>query len=50
MMNVIKAIDEKLQAQKDEIFFLKLQIDDLKTKLDAAQSEIAARKEKEETR
>ena len=49
MINVIEAINEKLQAQKDEIFFQKLQIDELKSKLDAAQKELAAMKEKEDT-
>lgn len=40
MKNVIAAIEEKLQAQKDEIFFKDLQIEDLKNKLAAAEAEI----------
>ena len=41
MKNVIEAIEEKLQAQKDEIYFKDLQIEDLKRQLDAALIEIA---------
>ena len=39
MLNVINAIEEKLQAQKDEIFFKDMQIKDLKEKLQAAENE-----------
>lgn len=39
MMNVIKAIEEKLQAQKDEIFFKNLQIEELKEQLAQAEKE-----------
>lgn len=42
MLNVINAIEEKLQAQKDEIFFKDLQIKDLKEKLEAAENERGA--------
>ena len=41
MVNVINAIEETLQAQKDAIFFKDLQIEELKKKLAAAESEIA---------
>lgn len=44
MMNVINAIEEKLQAQKDEIFFKDLQITELKNQVAAAEQEIAALK------
>jgi len=40
MINFINAIEEKLQAQKDEIFFKQLQIDSLKEQLAAAEQEI----------
>ena len=40
MVNVIAAIEEKLQAQKDEIFFKELQISELKKQLAAAEAEI----------
>lgn len=40
MLNVIEAIEEKLQAQKDEIFFKQIEIDELKRQLAAAQNEI----------
>ena len=40
MVNVIAAIEEKLQAQKDEIFFKDLQISELKKKLEAAEIEL----------
>jgi predicted nucleic acid-binding Zn-ribbon protein len=40
MTNVIKAIEEKLQAQKDEIFFKEIEIKDLKNQLAAAKAEI----------
>ena len=39
MINVINAIEEKLQAQKDDIYFKDLQIADLKNQLEAARSE-----------
>lgn len=41
MINVIKAIEEKLQAQQDEIFFKDLQIKELKKQLAEAEKEIA---------
>ena len=41
MLNVIGAIEEKLQAQKDEIFFKDMQINDLRERLAAAEKEIA---------
>ena len=41
MVNVIEAIEEKLQAQKDAIFFKDLQIEELKKQLAAAEQEIA---------
>lgn len=34
MINVIEAIEEKLQAQKDEILFKNFQIEDLKKQID----------------
>ena len=37
MINVIEAIEEKLKAQKDEIFFKDLQIKDLKASLEELQ-------------
>ena len=40
MLNVIEAIEAKLQAQKDDLFFKDLQINELKTQLSAAQKEI----------
>ena len=40
MLNVIEAIEAKLQAQKDDIFFKDLQINELKTQLSAAKKEI----------
>lgn len=40
MVNVIAAIEEKLQAQKDEIFFKDIEIKDLKNKLANAKAEI----------
>lgn len=40
MLNVINAIEEKLQAQKDDLYFKDLQIADLKAKLAAATEEI----------
>lgn len=40
MINVINAIEEKLQAQKSEIIYKDLQIDDLKKQLAAANEEI----------
>lgn len=40
MINVINAIEEKLQAQQSEIIFKDLQIDDLKKQLAAAKEEI----------
>lgn len=39
MINVIKAIEEKLQAQKDEIFFKDLQIKELKARIEEAEKE-----------
>lgn len=39
MLNVIEAIEKQLQAQKDEIFFKDMQIQELKTKLAAAEEE-----------
>lgn len=44
MKNVIEAIEEKLQAQKDDIYFKDLQIADLTRQLDAALAEIASLK------
>lgn len=41
MINVINAIEEKLQEQKDDIFLKNLQIDDLKNQLEATQKELA---------
>ncbi len=41
MNNIIEAIEAKLQAQKDEIFFKNLQIEDLKRQLEEAEKEIA---------
>ena len=41
MKNVIEAIEEKLQAQKDDIFFKDLQINDLRERLAAAEKQIA---------
>lgn len=41
MVNVIEAIEAKLQEQKDAIFFKDLQISDLKKQLAAAEQEIA---------
>ena len=41
MNNIIEAIEAKLQAQKDEIFFKNIQIEDLKQKLEEAEKEIA---------
>lgn len=40
MLNVIGAIEEKLQAQKDDIFFKDMQIKDLRERLAAAEKEI----------
>ena len=37
---IIEAIEAKLQAQKDELFFRKIEIDDLKQQLAAANAEI----------
>lgn len=36
MVNVIEAIEEKLMAQKDEIYFKDLQIKELKKQLEEA--------------
>jgi len=44
MINVIEAIEAKLQEQKDAIYFKDLQIKDLKNQLTEAQKEIAALK------
>lgn len=41
MINVIEAIEAKLQAQKDEIFFKDIQIKDLKERLEKAEAERA---------
>lgn len=38
MINVIEAIEQKLQAQKDEIFFKNIQIEELKRKLEEAEN------------
>ena len=40
MINVINAIEEKLQAQKDDLFFKDLQIEDLKKQLTEAETEL----------
>jgi hypothetical protein len=37
VINVIEAIEEKLKAQKDEIFFKDLQISELKKRLKEAE-------------
>ena len=47
MKNVIEAIEEKLQAQKDDIYFKDLQIADLTRQLEAAHAEIEHLKLKE---
>lgn len=39
MINVIEAIEEKLQAQKNDIFFKDIQIKDLKEQLEHAEAE-----------
>lgn len=39
MKNIIEAIEKQLQAQKDDIFFKDIQINDLKEKLTAAEKE-----------
>ena len=41
MINVIEAIEEKLKAQKDEIFFKDLQIKELKARLKRAEETIS---------
>lgn len=41
MTNIIEAIEAKLQAQKDEIFFKEMQIKDLKERLETAEKEKA---------
>lgn len=41
MINVIETIEKQLQAQKDEIFFKQIQIDDLRKQLAAAEQKIA---------
>lgn len=46
MVNIIEAIDEKLQKQKDEIFCQKMRIEELTKELEAAKREIAALKGK----
>ena len=48
MLNVIQAIEEKLQAQKDELFLKKIEIDELKRELAAAQTEIKELREKKQ--
>lgn len=40
MINVIEAIETKLQAQKDDIFFKDLQIKELREQLAEAEKEI----------
>ena len=45
MINVIEAIEQKLQAQKDEIFFKQMQIDDLTRQLKEAENENNALRE-----
>lgn len=40
MINIIEAIEKQLQAQKDDIFFKDLQIEDLQKQLETAKSEI----------
>lgn len=42
MKNIIEAIEAKLQAQKDDIFFKDVQIKDLKERLEKAEAENAA--------
>lgn len=44
MTNIIEAIEKQLQAQKDEIFFKNVQIEELRTKLAEAEQEIASLK------
>lgn len=44
MKNIINAVEEKLQAQKDEIFFKDLQISELKKQLEEAAKEIEEQK------
>lgn len=44
MKNIINAVEEKLQAQKDEIFFKDLQISELKKQLEEAAKEIEKQK------
>lgn len=41
MLNVIEAIEEKLRAQKDDIFFKDLQINELKNQLKKAEETIS---------
>ena len=41
MINVINAIEEKLQAQKDEIFFKDLKIKELREQIVQREREIA---------
>lgn len=41
MINVIEAIEEKLRAQKDDIFFKDLQINELKNQLKKAEETIS---------
>lgn len=41
MKNIIEAIEARLQAQKDDIFFKDLQIAELRNQLAAAEQEIA---------
>lgn len=40
MMNIIEAIEARLQAQKDDIYFKDLQITDLKQRLAKAEKEL----------
>lgn len=46
LANIIDAIEAKLQAQKDTIFSQKLKIEELTSKLEDAEREIAALKGK----
>ena len=41
MLNIIEAIEEKLKAQKDDIFFKDMLIKDLQERLQAAELEAA---------
>ena len=50
MKNIIEAIEKELQAQKDEIFFKNVQIEDLKRQLAEASKELEELKAKKQTR